>query len=151
MDRQFFSSSQPFSDWWDTQDRHNLGWCKEGNTAIEMLGRLNHVHTLTRDDLAEPMQFTGLLDRDGKEIYEGDIVSYDHDLNVSPRSDPVTWGEYSDGEYVEHLDCWMVGDVPLSCLIKYASRGYGMTSNVVPNSVRVIGNIHQGSGDEIPT
>jgi YopX protein len=88
-------------------------------------------------------QWTGLFDSAGRAIYEGDIISYDYDLGVSPRGGPVTWSEYSDGEYADHLDCWMVGGAPLSCLIKYASCGYGMTSNVVPDSVRVVGNIHQ--------
>lgn len=83
----------------------------------------------------EVMQFTGLKDKKGKEIYEGDILEIMFSKRIGKEIDVVIWGSYNDEEYVSNIECWMAGDYPVS-----DSGGLWGCSK---HTKEIIGNIHE--------
>ena len=55
-------------------------WCKAGKSFIKDYKYNGLVDELfEQDDFLIPSEFTGAYDREGKELYEGDIIEVSHD------------------------------------------------------------------------
>lgn len=116
------------------------------NGEIGILGMSEEHFIDARPDRFILQQFTGLKDKNGKDIYDGDFVQHLYSIQTEPRIGQVKWGKYSDKEYVRELECWTVygwTDWPLSCLINSAGYGWSYFGTTVKESVEVIGNIFE--------
>jgi uncharacterized phage protein (TIGR01671 family) len=93
------------------------------------------------------MQYTGLKDKNGKEVYEGDIVEVKYFIDekvLHTANGKVYWGDYGDGWYANHVQCWMIEVKDGNKWIYFQKSLSDVILTSYQNmSVEVIGNIYE--------
>jgi len=119
---------------WDKEDKK---WLSEDCMPIVGFGE-DKILSFGGDGYAIFEQYTGLKDKKGKEIYEGDIVSSFVDENITLRH-VVEWSDRLCGWYMRNiLDVHNIGDGSIQAFVYFNNTG---------KNCEVCGNIHQPEGE----
>ena len=120
---------------WDTSDIEKGGYMLGPYDLKDAIFSHNEVRRLNL------MQFTGLHDKNGKEIYEGDVLGF-WDI------DETNYQKFVDDNFPD-FNTWDGKKIYKKSIIKWSNDAYGwrmpMQSrlNISMDSVEIIGNIYE--------
>ena len=77
-------------------------------------------------------QFTGVTDKNGKDIYEGDTINFSSDYTV----------ELGDKDIVNYINCPVYYDDKLAGF-SFGDSNHQLLDKMIPNTLEVVGNIFE--------
>lgn len=108
-------------------------WCPAGKAFIQDYkynGLVDELFDEKDFDTLVPQQFTGLIDKNGKEIYEGDLINFSCNYTV----------KLGDPNIIEYKNCEVYYDEEYAGFF-FGQDGHQMLDKIIiPETLEVVGN-----------
>lgn len=109
-------------------------WCPAGKAFVHDYrynGIVDELFDRNAYDTLLPQQFTGLIDKNGKEIYEGDLINFSCDYTM----------DLSDRDVIDYKNQEVYYDERLAGFY-FGKDGFQILDKIMPETLEVVGNVN---------